>query len=87
MNKSLVIVGIVSSLVTCLFMYIDARLFDTPRSKFTYFKNMVLVSTISVAIVYFMGPSNGPKLQLGGVAPVNTSLVGEQEIFTGVPHF
>lgn len=88
----MVIVAIIASLVTWLFMYIDARLFDTPRSKFTYFKNMVLVSCISVAIVYFMGGGlTVSKFQVGGgaTALLNKSYINgiDQEIFTGSPNF
>jgi len=91
MNTSMIIVAIVSSLITCLFMYLDSRLFDTPRTKFTYFKNMVLVSGISVAIVYFMGGNAGNtgKFQLGGVPASSTAVISgiDQEIFTGPPAF
>lgn len=64
MNNSIVITAVVSALVTWLFMYIDARLFDTPKSKFTYFKGMSFVAAVGATIVYFMGSPALP--QMGG---------------------
>jgi hypothetical protein len=52
---------------------------------------MVLVSGISVAIVYFMGGNAGNtgKFQLGGVPASSTAVISgiDQEIFTGPPAF
>ncbi len=88
MNTSIVITAFVAGIVTWLFMYLDARLFDSPKSKFTYVKGIVFVSAISALIVYFMG---GNKTQMGGAPSVSmgTSVVhgiGE-EILTGMPNF
>jgi hypothetical protein len=76
-------------------MYIDARLFDTPKTKMTYFKGMSFVAALSATIVYFMGSPPLPKI--GGSASVaasqhvaqGTALVQgiNQEMFTGMPAF
>jgi hypothetical protein len=91
MNSAL-IVSIVSSITAMLFMYMDTKILDNPKSKFTYLKNMILVGAISYAIVYFMG--NPSLSQIGGsVAELpyqgTTSLVTDigQEIMTGMPNF
>jgi hypothetical protein len=68
MNYSVVITAIVSSLVTWVFMYIDARLFDTPKSKLAYFKGMSFVAALSATIVYFMGSPSLPQVG-GSVGP------------------
>ena len=93
MNTSIVITSILSGIVTWIFMYLDARLFDTPKSKFTYFKGVSFVACLAGLIVYFMG---APKFQIGGAAAaaaipthIGTSLVqgiGE-EVLTGMPNF
>lgn len=92
MNWSILLVSIVSGLVTWIFMYLDARLFDTPKSKFTYFKGITFVSGLSALIVYFMG---SPKLQVGGSvqslppAHMGTAMINDigQEVMTGLPNF
>lgn len=71
-------------------MYIDARLFDTPKTKFTYFKGMSFVAALSATIVYFMGsPSLPVNAGPSSVAAHGTALVQglNQEMFTGMPGF
>lgn len=83
-------------------MYLDARLFDTPKSKFAYFKGMSFVAAVSATIVYFMGSPPLPQMggsvaspsMMGGVPAVGgagqgTALVQgiNQEMFTGMPNF
>lgn len=89
MNVSIVMTMIVTALLTWAFMYLDARLFDTPKSKFAYFKGMLFVSGLSGLIVYFMGgastaPNRVNMLQHGGVSYIPQ--IGE-EILTGIPNF
>lgn len=87
----MVITAIVSALITWIFMYLDARLFDTPKSKFTYIKGMGYVAAVSASIVYFMGSPTLP--QIGGTPNIGemqgTALVHglNQEMFTGLPSF
>jgi hypothetical protein len=97
MNTSVVVTAIVSALITWIFMYLDARLFDTPKSKLAYFKGMSFVAAMSATIVYFMGSPSLPQLGGGGghsVAPSHmmgqgTAMVQgiNEEIFTGIPSF
>lgn len=54
MNKHVVFAAIISGIVTWLFMYVDAKLFDDPKSKFTYFKGIVFTSSLVGLVVYFM---------------------------------
>ena len=100
MTTSIVLTSLVSGLITWLFMYIDSRIFDTPKTKLTYFKGISFVSLLSATIVYFMGSPSLPK-QFGGnvnVGPIQpmatnmnqgTALVQgiNQEMFTGMPSF
>lgn len=100
MNTSVIITAIVSALVTWVFMYLDARLFDTPKSKFVYFKGMSFVAALSATIVYFMGSPPLPQIG-GGTVPSTSSVMGgantgqgtalvqgiNQEMFTGMPNF
>jgi hypothetical protein len=95
MNKYVVLTTIVAGLVTWLFMYIDARLFDTPKTKFTYVKGITFVMALVGTIVYFMGMvSSGSQLvgnflqQPRGVpvaSPAGTVNVGD--MLTGLPPF
>lgn len=75
-------------------MYIDTRLFDTPKDKITYFKNMLLTGALASTVTYLI---NGGDLfsslsQVGGgggAAVSSTSVVtgiGET-IMTGQPPF
>jgi hypothetical protein len=91
MNTSIAITAVVSALVTWLFMYLDARLFDTPKTKLTYFKGMSFVAALSATIVYFMGNTQ----HVGGAvrSAINNSTAVVQgpgfneDIFTGLPPF
>ena len=64
----MVITAIVASLAAWLFTYLDARLFDAPKPKFTYFKIMSMTALIAALIVYFMGGAARPPsfFQNGG---------------------
>lgn len=101
MNSAL-IVSVLSAVTACLFMYLDTKIFDSPKTKFTYFKNMILVAGISYAIVYFMGSPSLPQvggnalagaaLTASAIAPgpeTTTSLITDigQEMMTGMPNF
>lgn len=97
--NSIVITAVVSALVTWVFMYLDARLFDTPKSKLAYFKGMGFVGGLSATIVYFMGSPSLP--QIGGAVTAAGTCTGptsinqgtalvqgiNQEMFTGMPEF
>ena len=93
MNKYVVITTIVAGLITWLFMYIDARLFDTPKTKFTYVKGITFVMALVGTIVYFMGLVSSGSQFLGNsiargvpvASPAGTVNVGD--MLTGLPPF
>lgn len=100
MNNSIVITAVVSALVTWVFMYIDSRLFDTPKTKLSYVKGMSFVAAVGATIVYFMGSPALPQVgagvgvgtgsgAVGGGMTQGTALVQgiNQEMFTGMPAF
>ena len=94
MNNSVIITAIVSAIVTWIFMYLDARLFDTPKTKLAYFKGVAFTAALSATIVYFMGspalPQMGGDVAMGiPITNHGTALVQglNQEIFTGLPTF
>jgi len=88
MNNSIIITCAISALITWIFMYIDSRLFNTPKTKLTYIKNMAFVAAIGGSIVYFMGGGiqTGAGLPMNHIG-INTSYLGEEQVFTGVPNF
>jgi hypothetical protein len=89
MNYSVVITSLISAILTWVFMYLDSRLFDTPKSKFTYFKGIVFVSAVSATIVYFMGTPTFGVSRGGAPGVYGTGVVQglNQEIFTGITPF
>ena len=79
-----------AGLATWFFMYLDARLFDTPKSKFTYVKGVSFVAGLVALIVHFLGC--GAVAQVGGGAPqYGTAMIqlagGAEEVLTGLPTF
>jgi hypothetical protein len=74
--NSMAVTAAVSAIITWIFMYLDSRLFDTPKTKLTYIKGMSFVAALSATIVYFMGgsgSSSGIGLQSGGVSRGNAA--------------
>ena len=88
MNSSVAITGFISGLVTWFFMYVDSRIFDTPKTKTTYIKGILYSSFLSSTIVYFMGSPSIPK-PINMTGGYGTALVQgiNQEMFTGMPSF
>lgn len=94
MNKSIVISSVVAAIATWIFMYLDAKLFDTPKSKFTYVKGMAFVAGVVAVTVWFMtGQMSGGGsvgLNTGGAPnPVGTLVQAPPNAFLGgsVPPF
>ena len=92
MNKYVVFSAVVAGIVTWLFMYLDARLFDTPKSKFTYFKGVAFVSSLVAAIVYFMGSlpvqaGGSGSSAVGSALDIPVSLIKPDDMMTGLPPF
>lgn len=87
-----VFVGLLVALVIAVFMYIDSRLFDTPKDKVTYFKNMALGGGIAALLVYIAGGSLSLPQSVGVQSGGSGSGMGfieslNQEVLTGVPNF
>jgi hypothetical protein len=93
MNKYVIISAVVSALVTWIFMYLDAKLFDTPKSKFTYFKGIVFVTSLVAGIVHILTlGSQMVQLPLANMAqasqiPHVQTAGGMDEIMHGMPPF
>ena len=83
MNKSMIIASILSGVVTWIFMYLDAKLFDTPKSKFTYFKGISFVMGITAAVVYFMSPKS--SMDMGMTTTGAGYGAGQVGGYTGAP--
>ena len=68
---SQIIVSLGISIFTWLMMYCDSRLFDRPKSKSVYFKNIILVNIVVFGTIFMMKylvPGTSPEqlLQSGG---------------------
>lgn len=63
-DKHVIIPSVLAGIVTWIFMYLDAKLFDQPKTTGTYVKgvlfNMVLVGLI---VYFFCGKLSGPAVQ------------------------
>mgnify|MGYP003682217441 CR=1 FL=1 len=98
MSYTPLVVGLVVALIACLLVYLDARLFDTPKTKVDYFKAALLSGGLSAAVVYFMG-ENSPLINIATAASAEASQMAQvggagglatiqgQEILTGAPPF
>ena len=96
MNTYVIISSVLAGIITWIMMYIDARLFDTPKTKFTYVKGISFVTLLVGTIVYFMG--EGVGVQIGGsssavAGPVSSNMLppisslGADDMLTGLPPF
>lgn len=79
--------AIVASIIVAFFMYLDSRIFDSPKSSLTYIKNMVLCGSLVFAFTYMVGGAKTLPEQTGAGYP--TSFIGDinQEIFSHGPDF
>lgn len=98
---SYVLIAFGVSLVTCLLMYIDSRLFDRPKKKLTYIKVMLMNMAIVLSVIYILtwlsptsnlkdviqsGGSGKPNMKIAGTDVVTIAEIGE-EILAGPPQF
>lgn len=71
-DKSVFISAAIAGVVTWLFVYMDARLFDNPKSKATYFKIVLFVMvTVGLTVYFLTGDKSSKDImkgleQLGG---------------------
>lgn len=72
------------SLATGIFMYLDSRLFDKPKTKMTYFKNIAMTNIIAFSLMFtlmWLSPSKtiSDVVQSGG--HVAKKIVGQPTTF------
>lgn len=83
---SLILVGAITAFVVMVVMYIDSKLFDEPKSKLTYIKNIILCVGVATGAVKLFG-STGTDIS-GSIAGSKSLISGiNEEILTGVPDF
>lgn len=99
MDNSVFISAAIAGIITWIFVYIDARLFDNPKSKSTYLKIVLFVMVTVAATVYFMTGEKTSDLvksleQLGGnpggpqCTPDNVlNYLKDTDMLTGAPPF
>jgi NADH:ubiquinone oxidoreductase subunit 6 (subunit J) len=59
-----ILIGLFVSIATIFMMYIDSRLFDKPKNKMTYIKNIILVNLVtfsSIFILTWLSPNGNIK--------------------------
>ncbi len=85
--KTSIIYGLFASLVCFVLMYLDSKLFDEPRTKTTYLKNMAMVGGIIAFGIHSIGEANFNKAI--GMSSSNVTLMGDlgEQIATGEPNF
>ncbi len=49
-----IFISIGISIATILIMYIDSRLFDKPKARTTYIKNVLLTNIITFVVIYVL---------------------------------
>jgi|688.fasta_scaffold939042_1 hypothetical protein len=88
------IYGLIAAVITYIFMWLDDRLFDSKKSKATYFKNMFFVGFLVAGGVYFLGEdifddalSSGSKQFGSGYGGGGYFNGYGEEIMTGNPNF
>jgi hypothetical protein len=85
MDNAIIIVAVISGIVTLVFMQLDARIFDVPKSKITYAKGMLFGALLGAVIVYFMGFSAMPVQS--NMPTFGNSMIDGERILTGIPDF
>lgn len=85
------IVAVVAAILTLFVMYLDSKLFDDPKSKSTYAKNMLFVAGLCALLTHILSGNSGFFKQVGGAAGsvAETSVINGigQEILTGMAPF
>lgn len=85
--KTSIIYGFLASLIVFIFMYLDTKLMDNPKTKTTYFKNMLLMGSIIAFGINMIGESNFNKAI--GLISENVHMMNNygEKIATGEPNF
>jgi predicted permease len=83
-----ILLAISVTLITWAMMYIDSRLFDKPKARFTYVKGIFMVNAIvfaAISVLTWLSPDlEGVKkvMQIGGSAPKITN--GPMELIADI---
>ena len=80
------------SLATSIFMYLDSRLFDKPKKRFTYIKGITMVNSIvfaALGILTWLSPDFGgikQVMQIGGSSnqPIAKITDGSMEMIADI---
>ena len=81
--KTSLIYGVLAAIITFIFMYLDTKLLDNPKTKTTYYKNMIFVGSLVAFGIHLIGENNFNKAI--GIEDLNISV--DEEIMTGSPDF
>lgn len=94
--RSSVIYGVIAAVITWFAMYLDQRLFDSPKTKATYIKNITFVGLLVGGGIYLIGENAfdqalGAFKQTGrgGSYAGGFGFIGGigEDILTGSPNF
>lgn len=80
-------VAILASLLALIAMYIDSKLFDNPKTRGTYIKNMVLVGSITGLFIHLIGKGFKFDIELDNNVVGNMTGGINEEIMTGLPQW
>jgi hypothetical protein len=84
--------GLIAGVITWFFMYLDSRLFDNPKTKGTYWKNVIFVTLLVTLGIRALGESKfneafGFSQLTGGAVDIGYLDGLGEEILTGKPNF
>lgn len=89
--RSSYILGILAGILTYFFMWLDQKLFDSPKTRATYFKNVLFVSLLVGVGVRLLGEERFEDMfTFGGSPKVGAGYVdyrGYDDMLTGTPDF
>lgn len=88
--RSSLIYGLLAAIITWFFMYLDTKLFDNPKTRATYVKNMLFVGCLVGFGIVLLGEDKFDQLlgfngQVGRGAGFVHGI--NEEIMTGLPNF
>jgi len=77
---TIIFYGLTAALLALMFMYLDTKLLDNPKTKTTYIKGMLMTGAVTVIILNFYESVGGGETTqfLPGLS---------EEIITGPPQF
>lgn len=85
-----VLISLVAGAVTWLVMHIDARISDSPKSNFEYFKGVAWTMVLVFSIIKLCGPNNFKLLDTTNIVipnPISNIATSGAEMLTGPAPF